>query len=237
LTDASTEPELYDRPLQLCLAASGAVRGEVLVTIDRRAGKMKDSIVLDCPSLMVAGRTLGKADSLAVCVAPGKAAIAANITLEGDQLAGTIHVSQASTLAASTPALRDDRIAAMLGESLRGADRLEADVTLSGTLRRPRWKIESNVGPQLADGMRGTAQKYLTERRDRLVAKVQGKVDEQLAKLEARRQEAQEELLARLGENQQVVEQIAAMIGGKLPLGASAVPQIGSALDLDRLKR
>lgn len=237
LTDASTEPELHDRPLQLQLVARGAVGGEAHLTIDRRAGASHDALVLDCPHLLLAERTLGNADNLAVLVAPGEASIAAKIELEGEQLTGTIHLKQASTLAAHTPALHDDRIATMLSDSLRGVDRLEADVTLAGTLRRPKVTIDSNVGPQLAEGLSGAARKYFTERRDRLAAKVQGKVDEQLAKLEARRQEAQQELMAKLGENGQVVEQLATLVGENGSLDAAAMSQIGSALKLDRLKR
>lgn len=237
LTDVTTEPELHDRPLQLHLVAAGAVGGDVLVTIDRRGGAAHDTLVLDCPNLAIGERTLGKADSLAVQVAPGRASVKANLVLEGDQLTGTIHVCQSSTLAASTPKLRDDRIAAMLGDSLRGVDRLEATINLAGTLRKPQWQIDSNVGPQLADGMKGAAKKYLTERRDRLVAKVQGKVDEQMARLDAKRQEAQAELMGKLGENQQIVEQVAALMGGQVPLDPTAIPQLGSALKLDRLTK
>jgi len=79
--------------------------------------------------------------------------------------------------------------------------------------------------------------KYLTERRDRLVAKVQGKVDDQLAKLETLRTEAQQELLGKLGEDQQVMSQLASIMGGNGSLGGLNVPQIGSALNLDKLKR
>jgi uncharacterized protein (TIGR03545 family) len=235
LTDATTEPELHDRPLQLHVIAGGAVGGDLLVTVDRRGDAERDTLKLDVPHLAVSERTLGKADTLAVTVAPGEAAITADLVLEGDQLSGTIHVRQASTLAAQTPKLRDDRIATMLGESLRGVDRLEATIELSGTVRKPRWEIDSNVGPQLADGIRGAARKYLTERRDRLVAQVQAKADEQLAKLEAAKQEAQTELMAKLGEHRATIEQVAAVMGGSAPLDPTAIPKIGSALD--RLKR
>jgi uncharacterized protein (TIGR03545 family) len=237
LTDATTEPEFHDRPLQLHLQSSGGVAGSVLVTIDRRGGAAHDTLVLDCPSVLVGERTLGKADALAVTVAPGAASIKAELTLDGDQLVGVIRVRQSSTLAAATPKLRDDRIAAMLADSLRGVDRLEATINLSGTLRRPKCQIESNLGGQLADGMSGALRKYLAERRDRLAAKVQARVDEQLARLDAKRQEAQAELLAKLGENQQVVEQVAAVMGGQVPLDPAAIPQLGSKLHLDRLKR
>ena len=125
----------------------------------------------------------------------------------------------------------------MIGQSLRGVDRLEANVTLSGTLRRPRWEIESNVGPQLAAGIDGAVRRYLTERRDRLVAKVQGKVDDQLAKLAELRTQAQQELLGSLGEDQQLMTQLTSLMGGKASLDGVSIPQIGSALNLDRLQR
>ena len=125
----------------------------------------------------------------------------------------------------------------MLGESLAGVDHLEANVELAGTLRRPEWKIDSNLGPQLAEGINGAVRRYVAERRDRLVAKVQGKVDEQLAALDARREAAQQELLASLGENQQVVTQLTGLLSGKVSLDSVAVPQLGKALKLDRLRR
>jgi uncharacterized protein (TIGR03545 family) len=237
LTDAATEPQFHERPLKLCLTATGGVGGELTATLDRRTGEAHDTLVLDCPHLALGARSLGRSDKLAVTIAPGEASLAAEVHLDGDKLSGFVKMHQSSTLEASTPALHDDRLADMLKESLRGVDRLEADVKLSGTLRRPQWKIESNLGPQLADGINGAVRRYLSERRDRLVAKVQGKVDEQLAALEARRQEAQKELLGKLGENQQLVAELGSFMGGKPSAEGLAIPQIGSALKFDRLKR
>jgi uncharacterized protein (TIGR03545 family) len=237
LTDAATEPQFHVRPLQLSLTATGGIGGVLTATLDRRTGESHDTLVLDCPHLALGERTLGRADKLAVSVAPGEASLAAEVHLDGDQLSGFIKMHQSSTLQARTPALHDDRLAEMLSESLRGVDRLDADVKLSGTLRRPQWKIESNLGPQLADGINGAVRRYLADRGDRLVAKVQGKVDEQLAALDARRQQAQKELLGKLGDNQQLVGELATLMGGKPSVEGLAIPQIGSAIKFDRLKR
>nr|MBA3480603.1 TIGR03545 family protein [Pirellulales bacterium] len=197
LVDAASEPELHDRPLRMTIVGAGAIDGKVVVELDRRGDVPHDSLTIDVPKLLLADRTLGKADKLAVKVTPGEASIKADIHIDGDQLTGVIEVRQSSTLAADTPMLRDDRLAAVLQESLSGVDQLAATVHLSGTLKKPDLKIESNLGPQLAAGVNGAVRKYLTERKDRLVAKVQGKVDQQVAKLETRRQEAQQELLAK----------------------------------------
>jgi len=231
LTNAASEPDLHDHPLRLRLSATGALAAELIVQLDRRGKTPHDKLTFDIPKLKLAQRTLGNAQKLAVTVPPGEAALTAEIRLDGDQLDGVIDVRQSSTLAASMPMLRDDRLATVLHESLSGVDRLEATVRLAGTLKRPEVKIESNVGPQLAEGVNGAVREYLTERKDRLVAKVQGSVDEQLAKLEARRQEAQQELLAKLGEDQKLVAQLASLMGGKPSLETIGLPQIGKSLD------
>jgi uncharacterized protein (TIGR03545 family) len=240
LTDATTEPALHQRPMQLHLVSGGAIGGDVLLTVDRRNGAQRDTLVIDCPRLALSERTLGRADRLAVHVAPGEASIAANLVLEGDELSGTIHLHQASKLAAATPAIRDDRIGEMIGESLSDVDRLEATIELAGTLRKPKFEIDSNLGPQLASGAATAARKYLTERRDRLVAKVQGQVDEQLAKLETRRNEAQQELMAKLGENTELVQQLGSFMNGGAGGGltsALSIPQIGNALPRELIQR
>lgn len=236
LTDVASEPQLHERPLQLSIRTTGAVEGLLTVELDRRTEIAHDSLVIDVPKLNLAHRTLGRADKLAVTVAPGAASLKADIRLDGDQLVGTIELNQSSTLAAQTPALRDDRIAAVIQESLTGVDRLEAKIALAGTLKRPTIKIESNVGPQLAAGVTGAVRKYLTDRKDRLMAKVQGQVDEQLGKLQAERDKAQQELTAALGENQQLVTQLTSLMGGNSPLEVD-VTKIGKSLDLSKFKR
>jgi len=236
LTDVASEPQLHERPLQLSIRTTGAVEGLLTVELDRRGDVPHDSLVIDVPKLNLAHRTLGRADKLAVTVAPGAASLKADIRLDGDQLIGTIELNQSSALAAQMPALHDDRIAAVIQESLTGVDRLEAKIALAGTLKRPSIKIESNVGPQLAAGVSGAVKKYLTDRKDRLMAKVQGQVDEQLGKLQAERDKAQQELTAALGENQQLVTQLASLMGGNSPLEVD-VTKIGKSLDLSKFKR
>jgi uncharacterized protein (TIGR03545 family) len=237
LTDAASEPELHDRPLRLTLVGAGAFQGNLVVQLDRRGEIPHDSLTIDVPMLLLASRTLGKADKLGVTVAAGEASLKADVRLEGDQLTGLIELRQSSTLAANTPMLRDDRLAAMLQESLSGVDQLEATVKLAGTVKQPDVKIESNVGSQLAAGLNGAVGKYLSERKERLLEKLQGHVDKQVAKLETLRREAQEELLSKLGEDQQLITHLASLMSGKPSLDSVALPQLGKAISLDKFKR
>jgi hypothetical protein len=174
---------------------------------------------------------------LAVLVAPGAATVRADVRLDGDALSGTVELRQGSALSVATPMIRDDRLAQVLHESLAGVDRLEATIELAGTLRKPSYQIESNLGPQLAAGVSGAVRRYLVDRKDRLVAKIQGQVDQQLVRLDATRSQAQQELLAKLGEDQQLISQLAPLLGGAPSLEGLAVPQIGKAFSLDKLQR
>ncbi|RIK79587.1 MAG: hypothetical protein DCC67_10305 [Planctomycetota bacterium] len=247
LTDAASEPELHDRPLRLRLAGSGALDATIVAILDRRGDIPHDWVRIDVPKLMLSDRTLGNASKLAVTVSPGEASLQADVRVDGESISGVISLRQSSKLAAATPMLRDDRIAQVLHESLAGVDRLEATVHLSGALKRPSVRIESNVGPQLAGGVKGAVAKYLADRQERLLAKVQDKAVQQLAKLEAKRREAEKELLAKLGQDQKLISQIAALLQGQLPVTTGglpqvsmppvSVPQLGKLIPKDKLTR
>ncbi len=237
LTDAASEPQWHNQPLRLRLTSTGAVAATLAVELDRRGDKPHDSLVLDCPHLAMPARALGKADRMAVNMTAGDASVHADVKLVGDALAGVIELRQAGTLEAATGAIRDDRIAQVLDESLAGVDHVEAKVQLAGTLKKPQWKIESNLGPQLAAGVDGAMRKYLTDRKDRLMAKITGGVDEQLAKLDGRRQEAQQELLGKLGDDQKLIGELASLAGGNPLLESLGVPELSKKLDLDKLRK
>jgi hypothetical protein len=219
------------------IRTTGALESLVEVQLDRREELAQDWASIDVPELMLAPRTVGKNEKLAVTIGGGKASIKAHVALTGDQLDGLIELRQAASLEAATPGLRDDRLAAVLHESLANVNRLEATVRLAGTLKRPEFEIDSNVGPQLAAGIKGAVGRYLADRQQRLTAKVQQRVDAELAKLESLRQAAQKELLAGLGEDQQMLSQLAGLMGGTPSLDGLSLPQLGKSISLDKLTR
>lgn len=237
LTDAASEPYLHPNPMHLRLASEGAVVCTLDVVLDRRGDTPHDHLVLDCPRLGLPGRSMGAPEKLALNISPGEACIQADLTLDGENLTGTIYLRQSSAMVAAAPKIRDPHLTAAIEKSLTGVQGFEAKVAVAGTLKRPEWKIESELGRQLASGLDGALRGYLTEKKEKVMAKVQGKVDEQLAALDAKRQAAQQELLGKLGENQQLVSQIAALTGGGGNPLEAAVPKLGKSLSLDKFKR
>ena len=56
---------------------------------------------------------------------------------------------------------RDPSDSAVAETAVRSIERLDAEILLSGELRRPVWKLQSNLGPQLASGSHWAVQEEL----------------------------------------------------------------------------
>ena len=114
-------------------------------------------------------------------------------------------------------------LAQLVGQSLDGIERLETTVHLAGTLRRPTWQIESNLGPQLAQGVNRAMRQQWEQQVATLRASIGKQADRQLAQLARQRETARQELLARLGDSRQFVEQLAKRDGAK----ELSIPKLG----------
>jgi len=241
LTGASSAPQLLDEPTRLELHGGEARALKAEIVLDRRGDIAADQLRLVCPQLAMPGRTLGNADKLAIELGSGLANFQVELTLTGDQLAGEIVFAQESLRL--TPRLAkspDGPMAEVLSQSLAGVQRLQANVTLAGTLKKPKIRIDSDIGNQVAAGLSTTVKRVIQERTDQMLAKSRQQVDEQLQKLNQLRAAAQQELLGQLGEGQELLGQMAALVGGGRGKGLSlpaGIPQLGKSLRLDGLRK
>src|SRR5688572_27399894 len=90
------------------------------------------------------------------------------------------------TLRAKVPWKQEDvRFAARLADKYRGpranrflktaledATYLHATLNVNGTVEDPQWKVEANLGPQLASGLNRAVVRELEDRRDELAMKL-----------------------------------------------------------------
>ncbi len=235
LTGASSAPHLLDVPTRLKLRGSEALELNVEIELDRRGDIARDRLWLTCPQLAVTGRTLGNADKLAIEMGEGFANFRVELSLIGDQLDGKIVFAQESLKL--TPRLAkspNGQLTEVLGQALAGVQRLEAEVTLAGTLKKPRVKIDSDIGSQVASGLNSSVKRLVEERTEGLLAKSREQVDAQMQKLTQMREKAQQELLAQLGEGQELLGQLASLTGGSQGL-PGGIPQLGKSLRLKGL--
>jgi uncharacterized protein (TIGR03545 family) len=227
LTNVSDQPQLVAEPARLELVATGGMAMTLEVMSDRRGNVPHEELFLVCPAIPLDGQTIGNQEKLAVELAPGTANVRVELSLTGDELSG--HITFARPDFKVSPLAKpgaNETLVVALTQSLSNVNNLGAEVKLAGTLQRPEIKIESAIGQQLADGISSAVINLASKKSEALLAKVTGHMDEQLAKLEAKKTDLEQELMAQLGENQKLFESLAAVggINGQ-PL---SVPQLGA---------
>jgi len=235
LQRASSAPHLLDEPTRLEIHGNEALDLNMVLELDRRGKVPCDRLWLTCQQLPMAKRTLGNAQKLAIEMGEGVGNLRVELSLVGDQLEGEIVFVQESLQL--TPRLAkqpEGPLAEVLSQTLAGVKRLEAQVTLAGTLKNPKIKIDSEIGSQIATGLHASVQQFIKQRTERFLAKSRKQVDAQMQKLTQRQEQAQQNLLAQLGEGQELLGQLARIAGGKKGL-PGGIPQLGKTLRLDGL--
>jgi uncharacterized protein (TIGR03545 family) len=216
----TTEPALTGQPMQIRAETLGDSPLRIHAILDRTTNVARDRIVLSLPALEQPQRTLGNPEQLAVAIAPGKVQLWAELNLEGEKLSGRMLLQQPD------PQLTT-QLAPKLGARLAGrsqsatshVQKLQAEVKLSGTLDKPSWELQSNLGPQLASTLHEALQAELdvrclelTETLDNYLASEQEKLTQLLA---AEQQKVTDKIAAGTLEIEGLRRQVAGRI--KLP--------------------
>lgn len=236
LSGVSSAPQLLAEPARLELASLGDTPVKLLVVSDHREQVPREEMRFTCPALPIRGRTLGNEEKLAIQLAPGNADLSVDLLLEGETLSGQIafaqHEFQLTPLA--SPQV-NRHLATALEGALGNIKQVTAEVELTGTLKQPQFKIDSPLGEQLANEISTAVVKLARERGEALLAKSTAKMNSQLEKLTAAKSALEQELLANLGENQKIFEDLAgtAGLGGR----GLSVPQISSTLGKGVLRK
>jgi uncharacterized protein (TIGR03545 family) len=231
LSNVCSEPQLLGEPTQLELQGTGAANLEISATLDRRTERAQDHLQIVCHEFALPGQTLGRTDKLALTISPSKASLVVDLSLDGDQLTGQIALGQNSVqFVPQQASLRNPQLVAALEQALGQIEQWEATVQLAGTLKKPQFSIESDLGQQVASGL-GTALQQLMQRRaDQLLAGSQQKVEAQLQKLQEFRTQAERQLLAKINEGEELFSQLAS-----LPTGSNTalpIPRLSESLRL-----
>jgi|GEM_PF-891845 len=234
LTDVSSQPNLLEQPTQLCMQGIGTLDFKVNITLDRTGGLARDDIRLDCPGLLLPDSTLGSG-TLALRLSPGKTSLQLHLVLVDERLDGQIHLQQSAVqLRRADPSESPAnpvvaRLARLVGQSLAGIEQLDTTVRLAGSLQQPTWQIQSNLGPQLAQGVNRATRQLLEQQAATLQASLDKQAERQWNRLAKQRETTRQQLLARLGNGRQLVEQLARLGGGPAArsIPQQSIPQLG----------
>jgi hypothetical protein len=143
--------------------------------------------VLTYPSLQQSALRLGDAKRLVLDVAPSAAELGVELDLIGDRITGRIRCRRSSVQLTPNVAERFGGVA--LARPLQAAARdireLELVIPLEGELSRPRWTLQSNLGPQLAAGLNGAIRQELAVRAEQLTRQANEIMQRERARSEA----------------------------------------------------
>lgn len=210
LRNLTPQPKLLGQPAQFQFQCRGKADFQVEATLDRTGLTPKEHLVINIPKLAQPQRVLGKEDRLALRLAPGAAHVWLQVDFVAEQMNGQIIWKQEDTHL--SPVIDEQRTGARLAEHMRAVagevHSFHAAIQLTGTVRRPHLQLQSNLGPQLAQGINGAVQRELEFRQEQLTKLAQDNVDKALAQVDRLIQEKQHELASLLQLGDQQMEQL-----------------------------
>jgi len=182
----TSQPERYGGPMLLDVQTEGAAAMRIRAGVDRSGPVARERIVVDCPRLSRDRLTLGNPEQLCLAAAPGTMRLAALLETRGDGLVGHITLDQETPLleARLGPGCANARLARRVQAALGSIEGVSATVQVAGTLERPRWQIETELGPWLAGVVQRALREELEARRKELAAQLESRVQERLAAYE-----------------------------------------------------
>lgn len=214
----TNDPVAYGKPAVLRVQTSGAAQLLIEAMLDRTGEVPHDRITINCPTIHQPGRTLGDAEKLALAVSPGKLQMTAVVDLEGGYLSGQVLLRQSGVRL--TPSLGEKyggpRLAAQLEAALAQVESVDVAVHLSGTLREPTWKLQSNLGPQLATAVTSAFQRELDARVQQIAADVHSHADQEVARFDQLLLARQRAVLEKLQVSDNEVAQLGRMVSAQM---------------------
>jgi len=222
--DVTSHPQRHGRPTLVELQTTGGVEMRVQAGIDLTGPAARQRLVVDCPRMRHDRLLLGNPEQLSVAVAPGNARLGVIVDVEDDQLSGRITIDRRATLVEARLGgeYANPRLARRLQTALADVERLSAAVELSGTLKSPGWRIQSDLGRQLAGGIHRALAEELAVRRAELAGQLEARVAERMAAYERLMAAKHREVTARLQLGDDQVRQVRELVARKIaPAGPS----------------
>jgi len=157
---------------------------------------VKQRFTIQCPRLIHQEYTLGNDDQWALQVDPGAASCWIDLQFSGDELSGDLRWREDQLSLRTLATGRNSTIAA---KAMQGAldriDRLHAHATISGSAAKPKLHVRSNLGADLSRGLQLAARRELSLLQEKLSARLEREVNEQVSRLADELSTEQSELL------------------------------------------
>ena len=178
IVDVSSDPILYGKPTLVRMNGRGEADVQMKAELDRTQNIPAN--ILDVAYILDEATTskLGDDDSLAVEVRAGSTRWNVHIETVGDKLTGTVLMVQEPVLLIPEMKADDETLGRLMAASMKNIERIDATVELSGTIKRPRLKLKTNLGESISNGVKQGFGNEVSAQKDALIAKLNTQVDE-----------------------------------------------------------
>lgn len=178
IVDVSSDPVLYGKPTVIRMAG----RGEAAVQMKAELDRTKDvpANIVDVAYVLDQATTnkLGDDDSLVVEVRAGSTRWNVHLETVGEELTGTVLMVQEPVLLIPTMKADDETLGRLIAASMKNIERIDATVELSGTIRKPKLKLKTNLGESISNGVKQGFGNEVSAQKDALIAKLDAQVNE-----------------------------------------------------------
>jgi len=178
IVDVSSDPQLYGKPTVVRMSGKGEADVQMKAELDRTQDIPKN--ILDVAYILDQATTgkLGDDDSLAVEVRAGSTRWNVHLETVGEKLTGTVVMLQAPVLLIPEMKADDETLGRLIAASMKNIERIDATVELSGTIKKPRLKLKTNLGEAISNGVKQGFGREISAQKDALIAKVDAQVKE-----------------------------------------------------------
>ncbi len=216
--DLCSHPAWYGKPATVRIEVAGKSAVEIEARLDRTGATPHDHVVVRCPALEQPPRMLGDPEGLALVVSPGHTRLDLVLDLAERELRGRLVLRQEPVQLVP----RADDLAAELWwpelELALGQIRsLEATVELFGPVDRPRWRVASDLGPQVAQAANHTLGRLYERYRQELLALADRRLHEILTDFDAHLVRQQQELAQQLELASAELQDLRQLVAHRLP--------------------
>lgn len=176
LSDLTSDPKLLGKPALLELAGQSGERSlSVFASLDLTTETPAETVDATYTGLPLKGIHLGAFRGAPVSIDEGRAAVKTKFKVRGSDLEGKVHLDAAQLKVGRLASEKTDRVTTAVENVLKGITETQIGVDISGTIKNPRFALNSTLDNQL----RAAVKQAL----DLEVANLRADVEKQVARL------------------------------------------------------
>jgi uncharacterized protein (TIGR03545 family) len=232
ITNVTSDPVLYGKPVIVQLYGKKTAIIQVKAVINHTSATPVYDIAVAYSLPERTEMQLGKESQVVLNLTAARTDWRAQFRLTGEEITGQLTLQQSPvTVTVNVEKEVRAEIKRVLEQSLAGINNIEATIALSGPLKRPKWKVKSNLGQQISAGMSDVMSRELNLKRQELALKVDSLTREKMAEFDAMLNDQFKTLVADLNLSEQNAQHLIQRLADRSGLN---IEKLGNKLGLDK---